>query len=94
MIHLFKVENLKKSKTRKLPFLPRFGFVFEVAGKRVSFRQVPLTETVANLFERGPSLSNLKNIISEQLQEICFPARKQRKTVNVEAKTISRKSKS
>jgi hypothetical protein len=94
MIHLFKVEKVTKSTTRKFPFLPRFGVVVDVAGKRISFRQVPILETMLNLLERGPSLSNLQNIVSEQIQEVKFPHKRQRKTVNVKAKTVSRKSKS
>ena len=93
MIHLFKLENLAPSQTRKFPLLPRFGFVVDVLGKRISFRQVPFTETVANLVERGPSLTNLKNIAREQINEVKFPVKKLRKTVNVKAKTLSRKSK-
>ena len=93
MIHLFKVEKSKKSQTRKFKYLPRFGFVVDVGGKSISFRQVPLLETVINLVERGPSLTNLQNIVNEQLQEVTFPSRKKRKTVNVKAKTVSRKSK-
>lgn len=94
MIYLFRVEKSQKSNTRKVPFLPRFGVVVDIAGRRLSFRQAPFTETIVNLIERGPTLSNLQNIVSEQLNEIKFPFRKKRKTVNVQARTVSRKSKS
>lgn len=93
MIHLFRIEPAPKSETRKAPLLPRFGFVVDVAGKRISFRQAPITETIINLLERGPTLSNLKKIASEQIYEIKFPFRKKSLTVDVKAKTISRRSK-
>jgi hypothetical protein len=92
MIHLFKVEAAPKSTTRKAPLLPRFGFVVDIAGKRVSFRQVPITETILNLLERGPSLKNLKKIAQEQIYEVTFPFRKKGQTVNVKARTVARKT--
>lgn len=93
MVHLFKIQKSGKSATRKLPLLPRFGFFLDIAGRQISFRQVPVTETIVNLLERGPSLLNFNAIVKEQLQEIKFPFGQQRQTVDVTARTVARKSK-
>ena len=93
MINLFKIERLKPTKTRKLPLLPRLGIVVELGGRRFSYRQVPLFETLVNLMERGPSFSNLQKIVMEQLYEVNLPSRTSRKTVKVRAKTVNRKQK-
>jgi hypothetical protein len=42
-------EKAPKSESRSLPFLPRIGFVFDVGGRRLSFRNVPLLETLLNM---------------------------------------------
>ena len=93
MINLFKVERLRPTKTRKIPFLPRLGFVVELGGRRFSYRQVPLIETILNLMERGPSFSNLQKIVLEQLYEVNLPSRSSKKTVNVRAKTVASRQK-
>jgi hypothetical protein len=67
------VEKSKRTKTRKLPFLPRFGFVIEVGGRQISYRQVPMTETLLNLRERGFSMKNFVRVALEQLGEIELP---------------------
>lgn len=89
MINILKVENSPKTRSRKLPLLPRLGLVVDIGGKRFSYRQAPMLETVLNLLERGASISNFNKIVAEQLYEIAFPSLVKKKTVNVEAKTIS-----
>ena len=93
MINLFRIERCKKTKSRKFPLLPRIGIVVDVGGRRFSYRQAPVLETLLNLIERGPSKVNFDKIIAEQLYEIALPSLTRRKTVNVKAKTISSKPK-
>lgn len=93
MINVFKVEQSPKTRTRKLPLLPRLGLVVDIGGKRISYRQAPMLETVLNLLERGATISNFNKIIAEQLYEIALPSLIKKKTVNVEAKTISSRPK-
>jgi hypothetical protein len=89
MMTLFRVERSPKTRSRKLPWLPRFGVVVDFGGRRFSYRQVPLLETVVNLLERGPTRFNVNQILMEQFYEICLPSFVRRNTVDVEAKTIS-----
>jgi hypothetical protein len=63
--------------------------VIDIGGRRISYRQAPLLETIINLIERGASRSNFDKIIMEQLYEISLPSLARKKTVNVKAKTIS-----
>ena len=65
----------------------------ELGGRRFSYRQVPLIETIMNLVERGPSFSNLQKIVLEQLYEVNLPSRTNRKTVKVRAKTVTSRQK-
>ncbi len=89
IINLFRVDRTDKSRSRKFPLLPRVGIVVDFAGRRFSFRHAPLIETLLNLFERGPTRSNLEKIVTEQLYEISLPSLVRKKTVNVKARTIS-----
>ena len=93
MVNQLKIEKARKSRSRKIPFLPRFGFVVEFAGKKISYRQAPLFETMVNLLDRGPSFSNFQKIVLEQLYEISLPSVSRKKTVNVKAKTLSSRPK-
>ena len=93
MVNLFKIERLSPSKTRKAPLLPRLGIVVEIGHRRYSYRHVPVIETLINLIEQGPSFSNFRKIMLEQLYEVNFPKRSRRKTVNVKAKTVEQKEK-
>ncbi|SME93935.1 hypothetical protein [Pseudobacteriovorax antillogorgiicola] len=93
MVNIFKIERASRTRTRKLPFLPRLGVVIDVGGRRISYRQAPLLETFLNLLERGATRSNFDKIIAEQLYEIALPSLAKKKTVNVKAKTISSKPK-
>ncbi|MBC7660548.1 MAG: hypothetical protein H7249_12690 [Chitinophagaceae bacterium] len=92
-INLFRVDKTDKSRSRKFSLLPRFGVVIDFAGRTYSFRHAPLMETLFNLFERGPSRSNLQKIVTEQLYEISLPSLIRKKTVNVKARTIHRQTK-
>lgn len=93
MVNVFKVERTKKTKTRKLPLLPRLGVVVDFGGRRISYRQAPILETMINLVERGFTRSNFDKIIAEQLYEIALPSFVKKKTVNVQARTITTKPK-
>ena len=93
MVNQFKVEKAKKSRSRKVPLLPRFGLVIEFGGKKFSYRHAPIFETMVNLIDRGPSFSNFQKIILEQLYEISLPTVSKKKTVNVKAKTVSSRPK-
>ncbi|MFY7927926.1 MAG: hypothetical protein ACOVS5_03565 [Oligoflexus sp.] len=88
IINLFRVDRCEKSRSRKFPWLPRVGIVVDFAGRRFSLRHAPLLETLMNLFERGPTRSNLEKIVTEQLYEISLPSLIRKKTVNVKARTI------
>ena len=85
----FEVDKKKPSKTRKLPFLPRFGIYVDFAGREFIYKQTPLLETALNLQERGISVSNLLKLMVEQFSEIEFPAKKKAKTITTSARTIS-----
>ena len=88
IINLFRVERSDKSRSRKLPLLPRFGLVVDFAGRRFSFRHAPLLETVLNLVERGATRANFEKIVMEQLYEISLPSLVRKKTVTVKSRTI------
>ena len=93
MVNIFKIERTSRTRTRKLPFLPRLGLVIDIGGRRISYRQAPVLETLFNLLERGATRSNFDKIIAEQLYEIALPSLAKKKTVNVKAKTISSRPK-
>lgn len=93
MVNIFRIERSSKTRTRKLPLLPRIGVVVDIGGRRISYRQAPMLETLINLLERGASRSNFDKIIAEQLYEIALPSLIKRKTVDVKAETISSKPK-
>ena len=92
-VNIFRVDRSEKSRSRKLPFLPRIGLVIDFGGRRFSFRHAPLLETLLNLLERGANRSNLQKIVTEQLYEISLPSLSRKKTVNVKARTIHMQTK-
>ena len=57
MAYTFYVQKSERTKLRRLPFLPRFGITVEAFGRQLTFKQVPLLETLLNLRDRGLSLS-------------------------------------
>ena len=73
MANILCVEKSKKSKVRRLAFLPRFGLTVDIGGRQFIYRQAPMLETVVNLFHRGFSMKNLMNVAHDQLSEIELP---------------------
>lgn len=67
------VNKISKSKTRKLPFLPRIGLTFEIGNRQIVFRSAPLLETFLNVWQRGLSPKNLMDVGLEELSEINLP---------------------
>ena len=88
LVNVFRVDRSDKSRSRKFSWLPRIGIVIDFAGRRYSWRHAPLMETLVNLFERGPSRSNLEKIVTEQLYEISLPSLIRQKTVNVKSRPV------
>jgi len=76
MADSFGISKLKKSPTRKLSALPRFGIYFEIFGRRFTYKRAPILETLVLLKERGFTLAHLMSASIEQLDEIRFPALK------------------
>jgi hypothetical protein len=72
MANTLRVEKSDPSETRRLPFLPRIGIVVDVAGRRLTYRHVPLLEIVMNLRARGErlSLSSLRETAGTMWREI------------------------
>lgn len=85
----FTHDKSKNTKTRKFPFLPRFGVFLDLGGRTFVYKQTPVLETVANLIERGVNLANLLKINKEQFNEIQFPKEKKPRIIKTSAKTIS-----
>ncbi len=85
----FNYEKAKNTKTRKFPYLPRFGVFLDVGGRTFVYKQTPVLETLANLIERGVNLANLLKINKEQFSEIQFPREKKPRIIKTSAKTIS-----
>ena len=75
MAYTFYVQKSERTKLRRLPFLPRFGITVETFGRQLTFKQVPLLETLLNLRDRGLSLSNFRRLAKEEWDEIRFPGR-------------------
>ena len=67
------IEKSEPSKTRRLPFLPRIGLFIDIAGRQITYRQVPITETLLNLRDVGFSMANLMKVAAKQFNEIKFP---------------------
>ena len=66
-------QTKRPTKTRKLPFLPRFGFYLEIGGKALVYRQVPFLETLVYLAQVGPSIAAFVRVTKAQLAEVQFP---------------------
>jgi hypothetical protein len=67
------LDKIDPGKTRRLPFLPRFGWVLEWNHHQLSYRQTPFLETLVNLRERGFSYENLLKVSLAEVKEIQFP---------------------
>jgi len=63
----------KKSKIKRLSFLPRIGITIDFAGQLMTYRQAPLLETAVNVIRRGLSMKNLISVAEVQLNEIELP---------------------
>jgi hypothetical protein len=64
------IEKAKVSKLKRLKMLPRIGFTIDVAGYQLSYRNVPITETIINLFDTGFSMKNLMKVSALQCREV------------------------
>ena len=73
MSNSFSFEKSKPSNMKRLPLLPRFAVTVDVAGRRMTYRQAPLIETIANMWDRGFSMKNFLDVTFEQLSEIELP---------------------
>jgi hypothetical protein len=70
MAMIVSLEKAKESKLKRLKWLPRIGLMIDVAGYRLSYRNVPIAETVLNLFETGFSMKNLMKVSTQQCREV------------------------
>ena len=89
MLHRFSVEKMRKNPSRRFPLFPRFGFVIEIGGRRISYRQASLFEAFYDLFDKGPTVSNWQKIRKRLLDEIRLEPEAKTNTINVHAKTLS-----
>jgi len=64
------VQKTKLTPTRKLKFLPRIGLTLDVAGKKLTFKQAPFFEAIANMRKDHFSLKNFVTISNQILDEI------------------------
>lgn len=82
----------RRTSTKRLSLLPRFGIYLDVFGREYTFKKVPFIETLYNLItSRGLTISNLKKIKDKQFSEIDFSKVDDIKTVNTTAKAVARK---
>jgi hypothetical protein len=70
MSNVISVEKSKPSKVKRLKLLPRIGLVIDFAGKELTYRQVPLLETLLNLRDKKLSVKNFMQVAYQQLNEI------------------------
>lgn len=92
MAIFFRSEKTKPSKTRKLPFLPRVGFFLEVGNRRITFKQAPILEAVAELVEsQKMDLLSFLKFSKQQLDEIQFTEEKPGTTIDTQAKDLDSK---
>ena len=73
MANMIKVVKSEKSKSRKLPFLPRIGIVVDAFGRQFIFKGVPFAETFLSARERGFSLATLQKAAEDLLNEVSIP---------------------
>jgi len=82
----------KKSKLKRISFLPRIGITLDVAGKQYGYFQVPLTETLLNMQGRPWSLKSLIATAHLQIKELELPNKSPKK--KTPKKPSSRRKKS
>ncbi len=76
MADSFSLNKVKRSPTRKITALPRFGIYLDMFGRRFTYKRAPFLETLFLLRDRGFSMTNLMRVSIEQLDEIRFPSLK------------------
>jgi|GEM_PF-1807089 len=86
------VEKSGKSSVKRLPFLPRFGLTVDFGGRRFTYRQTPVLETLHNLRLRGFSMRNFVEIAYRQLMEVEMP-RQEKIATGERQKSRSRRKK-
>lgn len=67
------VEKARKSRVKRLSFLPRFGFYMDFGGRQLAYRQVPVLETLFNLRSRRLPGKDFFDIVIQQLREVDMP---------------------
>lgn len=70
MITGISLSDAKKSKVRRLSFLPRIDFSIDVFGKKLRYTQAPLSELMYNLYKDGFTKENAIKIVAAQITEI------------------------
>lgn len=63
----------KKSKLRRLSFLPRIGITVDFAGTQYSYFQVPILEMLVNLAGKEWNLKNVVETSHQQISELELP---------------------
>lgn len=70
------IEKARKSRLKRLSFLPRFGFYLDFGGRQVAYRQTPVLETLFNLRKRRLSARDFFDVALQQLVEVDMPKQK------------------
>lgn len=83
----FKKEEIKASKIKRIPFLPRVGIVVEFGNKRFAYKYVPVMETILNLIDGPITLSRFKTVMRNQFGELQFPTFKEKTVYDTTAKS-------
>jgi hypothetical protein len=63
----------KKTKTRRLSFLPRIALSVDLAGTQFEVFHVPLTETLFNMIGKKFNLQTLISVSHQQIDELVAP---------------------
>jgi hypothetical protein len=69
----------KKSKLRRLSFLPRIGLTIDFAGKQYGYFQVPIAELLLNMIGRDFTMANIISVSHQQIKELELPNRPEAK---------------
>lgn len=85
----FSFKKKEASKTRKVPILPRFGIVIDVAGYELIYKRVPLLETLVIIFSDARPTKRIANVLKQQFAEVQFPLKKAMRTLSTTHRTIS-----
>jgi len=79
MAYVFTSRPSKKSKLRRLSFLPRIGLTVDFAGTQYGYFQVPITELLFNMLGREITLANVISVSHQQIKELDLPNKPTRK---------------